>query len=79
VMVIGLVIDFWGIGKGSTKKQGWKKWWMGGGRSIRATGFYGPCVCLGVFVLLEALLGTAIVYSWYSRLVSGWCVCRREG
>jgi hypothetical protein len=55
-MVIRLDIEIWEIGEGGTKwgvgkGGGWAR--VGGwGRGMRAAGFCGPCVCLGVFLLL---------------------------
>jgi hypothetical protein len=43
---------------------------------VGASGFCGPCVCLGVFLccsgegLCQGLQETGVVYSWYGRLVS---------
>jgi hypothetical protein len=57
-----------------------------GGRGMGAAGFCGPYVCFGVFLLLwwRVLVsgiggGIQVVNSWYSRLVSRWCIFRREG
>jgi hypothetical protein len=41
----------------------------GGGKGMRAAGFCGLCVCLGVFLLWQRVLasgiaGTGVVYSW---------------
>jgi hypothetical protein len=46
-MIIRLVIDVWELVKGGGKRDE-----MGGRRGIRAAGFCGPCVYLGVFLLL---------------------------
>jgi hypothetical protein len=51
-MVIRLVIDFGESVKVALNEGGWEKVWVGGGRGLGATGFCGPCVCLGVFLLL---------------------------
>jgi hypothetical protein len=39
---------------------------------------------LGIFllwcrVIVSGITEDRVVYSWYSKLVSRWCVCRREG
>jgi hypothetical protein len=52
VIVIGLDIEIWVIGKGHTKKRGREKGWMGVGRGLAAAGFCDPCACLYVFLLL---------------------------
>jgi hypothetical protein len=48
---IRLVIDFWGIGKGGTKKGCRKMSGLVENKWVTA-GFCGPCMCLGVFLLL---------------------------
>jgi hypothetical protein len=46
VMSVLVEVETWVIGKGGTKGgNGW-------GRGMEAAGFCGPCVCLGVFMLL---------------------------
>jgi hypothetical protein len=51
---------------------------MSEGRGVLTAGFGGPYVCLGIILLLLwRVLVSGIaegwdVYSWYSRLVSGW-------
>jgi hypothetical protein len=50
LMVIKLIIGFGELVKVALK-GGWKKGWECWGRSMRATGFCGPFVCLGMFVL----------------------------
>jgi hypothetical protein len=50
-MVFRLVIEFWGIGKGGTKKRGAGKRDGGDGSGMWAAGFCGPFVCWGVFLL----------------------------
>jgi hypothetical protein len=58
---------------------------VGEGSGMGAAGFCGPCMCLGVFLLLwwrvflSRIEGARGVYGCYSRLVSGWWVCKREG
>jgi hypothetical protein len=52
VMFFRLDVEIWVIGKGGTKKRGWEKGWVIGGRNMGAAGFCGTCVCLGVFLLL---------------------------
>jgi hypothetical protein len=77
VMVIRLIIDFGEFVK-VVLKRGVGIGLCGEGRVIGAAWFCGPCVCLGVFLLCsggclcQGLQGAVIVYSWYSRLVSGW-------
>jgi hypothetical protein len=46
-MVIRLDIETWVVRKGGTKGGGGKE-----GSGMKAAGFCGPCVCLGVFLLL---------------------------
>jgi hypothetical protein len=50
-MIIWLEIETWVIGKDATKR-GQKEGRVGGERYMGASGFCGPCVCLGVFPLL---------------------------
>jgi hypothetical protein len=52
VIVIKLAIDFGELVKVELKKTvRQEKWWVSGLRGIWASGFCGPCVCLGVFLL----------------------------
>jgi hypothetical protein len=51
-MVVRLNIEIWIIGKGGTNKGGQEKGPVGGGNSMGAAGFCGPCECFGVFLLL---------------------------
>jgi hypothetical protein len=48
-MVIKLDIEIWEIGKDGTKRGLGKG--VGRGRSMGATEFCGPCVCLDIFLL----------------------------
>jgi hypothetical protein len=47
---------------------------------MRVAGFCGPCAVWVYFCccrgghLCQGLQGAGGLYSWYSRLVSGWCV-----
>jgi hypothetical protein len=53
VMVIRLVIDLGELVKVALKKAGrQEKWWVGELRGMGVAWFCGPCVCLGVFLLL---------------------------
>jgi hypothetical protein len=53
VMVIRLVIDLGELVKVALKKAGrQEKWWVGELRGMGFAWFCGPCVCLGVFLLL---------------------------
>jgi hypothetical protein len=47
-----IICRFWGIVEGGTKKGEWEKVWVSRGRDMEATGFCGPYVCLGIFLLL---------------------------
>jgi hypothetical protein len=47
-MVIRLHIEIWEIVKSSTKRQDGEKGWVGGGRGLEASGFYGMFGCVSV-------------------------------
>jgi hypothetical protein len=74
VMVIRLL---GGIGKGGTKKDGWVKgawvgeevWGLLGFVALMCVCMYFSCCCGGC--LCQGLHGAGVVYSWYSRIVSG--------
>jgi hypothetical protein len=51
-MVIRLITDFSELVKVALKGGRWEKGLVSGLRDIGAAGFCGPCVCLGVFLLL---------------------------
>jgi hypothetical protein len=66
VIVIWLEIETWVISKGGANGGTGRGHRVGGGIDMGTAGFYGPCVCFCVFLML-----------WWRVLVSGiaggWC------
>jgi hypothetical protein len=50
-MLVRLDTEFEETGEGGAK-GGWEVDWVNGKRGMRAAGFCGPCLCLGVFLFL---------------------------
>jgi hypothetical protein len=82
-MVIRQDIEIWEIVKGGTKRGRWEKGCVCGD----AWGLldFVVLVCVWVYFFCsggcycQGLQEAEVVYSWYSRLVNRWLVCRKEG
>jgi hypothetical protein len=67
LMVIRLVIDYLELVNVALKKGGWEKGWICGLKVMGIAGFCGPCVCLGIFLLLQ--------WRVFVSVISGACGC----
>jgi hypothetical protein len=77
VIAIRLVIDFGELIKVLLKGGRWEKRWVGKEEVWGLLGFV-TLVCVWVYFccsggcLCQGLQEAGVVYSWYSRLLSGW-------
>jgi hypothetical protein len=65
VMVIWIEIESWVIWKGVAKRWSKRRGGVSRGRNVETTGFWGPCLCLGLVPLLSwRVLLSGIAEDW---------------